>query len=127
MNKTILILKHEFIPMVRTKSFVRLTLTFPASALLAIGIYQLVQGAPPEQVEVLTIGYVDQAGGFACLGVEHCGHLDTGLLLVLIQYGSGEDLVNAAIDGDRRRGLPGGGSRRRLRALAGHRGEQDGQ
>ena len=64
MNKTVLILKHEFIHMVRTKSFVILTLAFPAIALLAIGIFQLVQGAAPEQVEVLTIGYVDQAGGF---------------------------------------------------------------
>ena len=64
MNKIFLILKHEFIHMVRTKSFVILTLAFPAIALLGIGIFQIVQGALPEEIEVLTIGYVDQAGGF---------------------------------------------------------------
>ena len=66
MNKTALILRHEFLHVVKRKGFIILTLAFPLIALLAIGIYQIVQGidtplAPDEEV---TIGYVDEAGIF---------------------------------------------------------------
>ena len=91
MNKTILILKHEFIHMVRTKSFVILTLSFPAIALLAIGIYQIVQGAPPERVEVLTIGYVDQAGGFD-------KYTSQSPEITLVPYATQEEANNALLD-----------------------------
>ena len=58
MNKTVLILKHEFVHTVRRKGFVIMTLAFPMIALLAIGIYQIVQGidTPPALDEEVTIG-----------------------------------------------------------------------
>ncbi len=66
MNKTILILKHEFGQTVKRKGFIIMTLAFPLIALLAIGIYQIVQGidTPPAPDEEVTIGYVDEVGGF---------------------------------------------------------------
>ena len=64
MNKTLLIMKHEFLHMVKTKGFFILTLAFPVVALLAIGVYQIVQGATREPVESINIGYIDEIGGF---------------------------------------------------------------
>ena len=66
MNKTILILKHEFWQTIKRKGFVIMTLAFPLIALLAIGIYQIVQGidTPPAPDEEVTIGYVDEVGVF---------------------------------------------------------------
>ena len=64
MNKTLLIMKHEFLNMVKTKGFIILTLAFPVIALLAIGIYQIVQGATKEPTEPVNIGYIDEIGGF---------------------------------------------------------------
>lgn len=66
MNKTLLILKHEFTHTLKRKSFIIMTLAFPLIALLAIGGYQIVQGlgGPPAPGEVVTVGYVDEAGGF---------------------------------------------------------------
>jgi len=65
-NKTILILKHEFWQTIKRKGFVIMTLAFPLIALLAIGIYQIVQGidTPPAPDEEVTIGYVDEVGVF---------------------------------------------------------------
>ncbi len=65
MNKTILILKHEFGQAIKRKGFVIMTLAFPMIALIALGAYQIVQGvATPESVDTITIGYVDEVGGF---------------------------------------------------------------
>jgi len=64
MNKTLLIMKHEFLNMVKTKGFIILTLAFPVIALLAIGVYQIVQGTTREPVEAVNIGYIDEIGGF---------------------------------------------------------------
>jgi len=66
MKKTVLILKHEFLHTVKRKGFVIMTLAFPMIALLAIGIYQIVQGidTSPAPDEEVTIGYIDEAGGF---------------------------------------------------------------
>ncbi len=66
MNKTILILKHEFGQTIKRKGFIIMTLAFPLIALLAIGIYQIVPGidTPPAPDEEVTIGYVDEVGGF---------------------------------------------------------------
>jgi len=64
-NKTILILKHEFGQAIKRKGFVIMTLAFPMIALIALGAYQIVQGvATPESVDTITIGYVDEVGGF---------------------------------------------------------------
>jgi len=66
MNKTILILKHEFGQTIKRKSFIIMTLAFPLIVLLIIGIYQIVQGidTPPALDEEVTIGYIDEVGGF---------------------------------------------------------------
>jgi ABC-2 type transport system permease protein len=64
MNKTLLILRHEFLHMIKRKGFVILTLTVPVLALIGIGIFQLVSPGEPSVVETTTIGYVDEAGGF---------------------------------------------------------------
>ena len=66
MNKTVLILKHEFRQTIKRKGFVIMTLAFPLIVLLVIGIYQIVQGidTPPALDEEVAIGYIDDVGGF---------------------------------------------------------------
>lgn len=65
MNKTLLILKHEFRKIVRNKTFIILTLALPLLVILGFGVYKGVQewyhpGAPEE----VKIGYVDEVGIF---------------------------------------------------------------
>jgi len=65
MNKTFIILKHEFRQTLKNKSFIILTLALPLLAILGLGIYQGVQhwyhpGAPQE----VRIGYLDRTGMF---------------------------------------------------------------
>jgi ABC-2 type transport system permease protein len=64
MNKTLLIFRHEFVHMIKRKGFIILTLIVPVLALVGIGIFQLVSTDEPPLVETVTIGYVDEAGGF---------------------------------------------------------------
>ncbi|GAH67268.1 unnamed protein product, partial [marine sediment metagenome] len=66
MNKTVLILKHEFWQTIKRKGFVIMTLAFPLIVLLVIGIYQIVQSidTPPALDEEVAIGYIDEVGGF---------------------------------------------------------------
>jgi len=66
MNKTVLILKHEFRQTIKRKGFVIMTLAFPLIGLLVIGIYQIVQvvDTPPVLDEEVAIGYIDEVGGF---------------------------------------------------------------
>jgi len=66
MNKTVLILKHEFGQTIKRKGFVIMTLAFPLIVLLIIGIYQIVQSidTPPALDEEVAIGYIDEVGGF---------------------------------------------------------------
>ena len=65
MNKTFIILKHEFWKTLRSTSFIILTLSLPVLAILGVGIYQGVHhwyhpGAPQEE----KIGYIDHTGMF---------------------------------------------------------------
>ena len=65
MNKTFIILKHEFWKTLRSTSFIILTLALPVLAILGVGIYQGVHhwyhpGAPQEE----KIGYIDHTGMF---------------------------------------------------------------
>jgi len=65
MNKTFLILKHEFWQTLKNRSFLILTLSLPLLAILGVGIYQGVQhwyhpGAPQE----VKLGYTDHTGMF---------------------------------------------------------------
>ena len=66
MNKTILILKHEFAQTLRRKSYIIMTLAFPLIALLAILVFQIIGGAggPTEPGESISVGYVDNTGSF---------------------------------------------------------------
>jgi len=65
-NKTILILKHEFRQTIKRKGFIIMTLAFPLLALIAIGLFGLIQRMekPPAPGEEVTIGYIDEMGGF---------------------------------------------------------------
>ena len=65
MNKTFIVVKHEFWQTLKNRSFIILTLALPLLAILGVGIYQGVQhwyhpGAPQEE----KIGYVDYTGMF---------------------------------------------------------------
>ncbi len=65
MNKTLLIFRHEFRNAIKRKGFIIMTLIVPVLGLLGIGIFSLVStGAGPTVVEITTIGYVDEIGGF---------------------------------------------------------------
>ena len=67
MNKTILILKHEFQQMIRRKSFIIMTVIFPVLALLGILGFTIIQGLehkPATPEEITRIGYVDEVGTF---------------------------------------------------------------
>ena len=64
MNKTLLILRHEFLHTVKRRGFIVMTLIVPLIALLLIGVFQLVSGIARPTAEPTTIGYVDELGGF---------------------------------------------------------------
>jgi ABC-2 type transport system permease protein len=64
MNKTLLILRHEFRHTVKRRGFIIMTLIVPLIALLLIGVFQLVSGTARPTAEAMAIGYVDELGGF---------------------------------------------------------------
>lgn len=64
MNKTFLIFKQEFLKTIRRTGFIILTLALPVVGILAIGILNIVSGIAQPPVEVIKVGYVDEAGGF---------------------------------------------------------------
>jgi ABC-2 type transport system permease protein len=65
MNKTLLILRHEFLLTITRKGFIIMTLIVPLLALLAIGIFQYVSATQkPQAVKEVKIAYVDEVGGF---------------------------------------------------------------
>jgi ABC-2 type transport system permease protein len=64
MNKTFLILKHEFRQTIKRKVFIIMSLAFPLLAILGIGGYQVFQGIEAPPAETISIGYVDEVGIF---------------------------------------------------------------
>lgn len=65
MNKILIILKHEFLNVLKRKGFVIMTLIFPVIALSAIGITQIITGMDTtDPTDIVTIGYVDEVGIF---------------------------------------------------------------
>jgi len=65
MNKTLLIIRHEFLQVVKKVSFIILTLLFPLIGFLGIGIYQIAQNIGGSlDADNPLIGYVDELGGF---------------------------------------------------------------
>jgi len=93
MNKTLLMLRHEFVHTVRRRGFVIMTLIVPLIALLAIGAYQLISGIEkPAVAEEITIGYVDEAGGFQ----EYTNQGNT----TLVGFETQDDATEALVEGD---------------------------
>ena len=64
MNKTFVILKHEFLQTIKRKTFIIMSLAFPLLALLGLGSYQVFQGIEAPPAETISIGYVDEVGIF---------------------------------------------------------------
>ncbi|MBA7711622.1 hypothetical protein ES703_120588 [subsurface metagenome] len=74
-----------------------MTLAFPLLALIAIGIFSFIQGMekPPAPGEVVTIGYVDEVGGFSGY-TEQPGEPT----VTLIGYGTPEEATTALLAED---------------------------
>ena len=94
MNKTVRIIKHEFIKMVKSKGFIIVTLLFPILALTALGGYQLIKrmGIDDQTPTAVTIGIVDEAGGFD-------DSIDYGEI-TFAHYESAEEATKALLMGD---------------------------
>ena len=92
MNKTLLIFRHEFLHMIKRKAFIILTLVVPVLALIGIGVFQLVSTDEPPIVETVTIGYVDEAGGFDQYTTQ--GYIE------LFRFDTPGDATAALINGD---------------------------
>ena len=94
MNKTILILKHEFGQTLRRKSYIIMTLAFPLIALLAILVFQVIEGAgaPDEPDETISIGYVDNAGFFI-------NHEEQQRVILVPQTGE-QEATDALLEGE---------------------------
>lgn len=65
MNKSLIILKHEFLKTLKSKGFIILTIALPLIMALGTGIYQVVVNVYiPETPQEIKIGYIDQTGTF---------------------------------------------------------------
>ena len=93
MRKTWLIFKHEFANVLGRKGFIIMTLIVPILALLVIGVIHLMSGTPQSpDLNINTIGYVDEAGGF-----EQFGRLGN---INFIRYNQTDDATDALIKGN---------------------------
>ena len=93
MNKTLLIFRHEFLHTIKRKGFIIMTLVVPLVALLAMGGFQLISGvAGPPVAEEVTIGYVDNSGGFE--GYTQQGKVN------LVRFDTQDDATEALVGGD---------------------------
>jgi len=92
MNKTLLIFRHEFRHTVRRRGFIVMTLIVPLIAILLIGVFQLVSGIARPTVEAMTIGYVDELGGFQ-------QYTNQGNI-TLVRFDTPDDATDALVNGD---------------------------
>jgi ABC-2 type transport system permease protein len=92
MNKTFLILRHEFLHMINRKGFIIMTLIVPVLALIAIGVSQFISGIAKPPVEITTIGYIDEAGGF--------DQYTTQGNIKLVRFDTQDNASEALINGD---------------------------
>jgi ABC-2 type transport system permease protein len=92
MNKTLLILRHEFRHTARRRGFIVMTVIVPLIALLLIAVFQLVSGIARPTVEPTTIGYVDELGGFQQYTSQ--GNI------TLVRFDIPDDATDALIKGD---------------------------
>jgi ABC-2 type transport system permease protein len=80
MNRTGLIVRHEFLVTIKKKGFIILTLAIPVLALLGIGVFQLASKLVTPATDVMRVGFVDHIGGFTPLyeqGGIQLIHLDS--------------------------------------------------
>lgn len=93
MNKTQLIFRHEFLHTIKRRGFIIMTLFVPILALLAIGVFQLVAATiEPPAIEITTIGYVDESGGFDQYTPE--GGIE------LVRFDTSDEATASLINGD---------------------------
>jgi ABC-2 type transport system permease protein len=92
MNKTRLIFRHEFLHAIQRKGFIILTLIVPILALIGIGVFQLVSTDESPLVETVTVGYVDEAGGFDLYTTQ--GYIE------IVGFDTPGDATAALINGD---------------------------
>ena len=93
MNKTQLIFSHEFLHTIKRKGFIIMTLIVPVLALLAIGVFHLISTiSKPPVVEITTIGYVDEAGGFDQYTTQ--GYIE------LVRFDTPDEATAVLINGD---------------------------
>jgi len=92
MNKTLLIFRHEFLHTIKRTGFIIMTLIVPLVALLAIGVYQLISGIAKPAVEITTIGYVDESGGF--------GQFTSQGNIKLVRFDALDEATKALVKGD---------------------------
>ena len=93
MNKTQLIFRQEFLRTIKRVGFIIITLIVPVLALIAIGVFQLVNSIiEPSEIETSTIGYVDEAGGF--------DEYTSQGAIELVRYDTQDDATKALISRD---------------------------
>jgi ABC-2 type transport system permease protein len=92
MNKTLLILRHEFRHTAKRRGFIIMTVIVPLIVLLLIGVSQLVSGIASPTVEVMTIGYVDELGGFQ--------QYTTQGNITMVRFNTPDDATEALVKGD---------------------------
>jgi ABC-2 type transport system permease protein len=92
MNKTLLILRHEFQHTARRRGFIVMTLIVPLIVLLLIGVSQLVSGIAKPTVAAATIGYVDELGGFQQYTSQ--GNI------TMVRFDTPDDATEALVKGD---------------------------
>jgi len=93
-SKTWLILKREFLTLVKGKGFIIMTLLFPLIGFGAIGIYELAQITnQADSTEIQRIGYVDEFGGF-----DH--HPDDSERVSLVPYHTRDEATGALLADD---------------------------
>ncbi|MGA8848802.1 MAG: ABC transporter permease [Dehalococcoidia bacterium] len=92
MNKTLLILRHEFLHTVKRRGFIVMTVIVPLVALLLIGVSQLISGIAKPTTEVTTIGYVDEFGGFQQYTSQ--GNI------TMVRFNTPDDATEALVSGD---------------------------
>jgi ABC-2 type transport system permease protein len=92
MNKTALILKHEFLSTVKRPGFIVMTLIVPVLGLLAIAVASIISGSlQPGPVETVEIGYVAGPDGF--------DDFTTQGNITLIPFDTRDDARQALLDG----------------------------
>lgn len=92
MNKTLLILRHEFRHTAKRRGFIVMTVIVPLIVLLLIGVSQLVSGIASPTAEVMTIGYVDELGGFQ--------QYTTQGNITMVRFDTPDDATEALVSGN---------------------------